>query len=103
MSRSADLATGEWAVVRVPSDEETDFETFTSLAVCQGTIDGHYRRFKLGNLPRDAQGAPVVNMDGVVVGLAGRGQAMTKCFFEAINWFPVMGCDSRVVSLVFGS
>jgi len=77
LDNAADLAPGEWAVVRVPSDESTDFETFVSLCVCRGVVDGHYRRFMLNNLPREARGAPVVNVRGQVVGLAGSGDALS--------------------------
>jgi serine protease Do len=65
----ADLAVGEWGVVVVPSDEATDFEKFTHVVVSRGEIAGRYRRFLVSGLPREAKGAPVVNLSGQVVGL----------------------------------
>jgi serine protease Do len=71
LRKGADLSVGEWAVVPVPSDEATDYRKFTSLLTCRGEIAGRYRRFLLSGLPREAKGAPVVNLGGQVVGLAG--------------------------------
>jgi serine protease Do len=76
LGRGADLAVGEWAVVQVPSDEATDYSKFTSILVCRGEIAGRYRRFLLNGLPREARGAPVLNLSGEVVGLAGSGDAL---------------------------
>jgi serine protease Do len=76
LGTGADLAVGEWAVVRVPSGEETDFQKFTSLLTCRGEVAGRYRRFLLSGLPREARGAPVVNLAGEVAGLAGSGDAV---------------------------
>ncbi len=65
----ADFATGEWGVVVTPSDEATDFEKFTSLVISRGEIAGRYRHYLVSGLPREAKGAPLVNLSGRVVGL----------------------------------
>ena len=76
LDSAADLAPGEWGVVITPSDEATDFQKFTSLTVCRGDVAGRYRRYLLGSLPRDASGAPLVNLSGQVVGLVYRGEGL---------------------------
>lgn len=69
---AASLAPGEWAVIATASDETGDFQKFTSLSQNRGEIGGRYALYQLTTLPRDARGAPVVNLEGRLVGLCGR-------------------------------
>lgn len=69
LDAGADLLAGEWGVVVVPSDESTDFERFTHLVISRGELAGRYRHFLVSGLPREAKGAPVVDLSGRVVGL----------------------------------
>lgn len=68
-SESARLAVGEWVVVVTPSDEDRDFERFISLGMCRGVEAGRYRTFKLEGVSGKCEGAPVLNLNGEVVGI----------------------------------
>lgn len=68
LSPTADLAPGEWAVVAVPSDVPDAEERYLFLVLSRGVLPGHYRRFLVSSMPRAALGAPVLNMDGDLVG-----------------------------------
>jgi len=68
-SESAMVSVGEWVVVVTPSDEDSDFERFISLGMCRGVEAGRYRTFKLEGVPGNCEGAPVLNLNGEVVGI----------------------------------
>jgi len=68
-SESAMLAVGEWVVVVTPSSEDRDFERFISLGMCRGVEAGRYRTFKLEGVSDKCEGAPVMNLNGEVVGI----------------------------------
>ena len=68
----ASLEPGEWAVVASAADESGDFQKFLSLVQNRGEIGGRYGSYQLSTLPRDARGAPVVNLDGRIAALCGR-------------------------------
>jgi len=65
----ADLSTGSWCVTVTPSDEDKDFEKYTSLGVCRGEIDGRYRVFDIDGFSRIQSGAVVVDMNGRPIGI----------------------------------
>ena len=66
---SEDLAPGDWCVAVQPTDEELDFERFTSLAMCRGTVAGRYREFLLDGSIGGMPGTPVFSMSGVPAGI----------------------------------
>lgn len=66
---NSDLEAGEWCVIVEASDEEREFEVFSTLSVCTGEIADRYRQFVLNNMVLKANGAPVVSVDGKVAGL----------------------------------
>lgn len=72
LDQVASLAPGEWAVITTASDEAGDFQKFTALSQNRGEIGGRYGLYQLSTLPRDARGAPVVNLDGRLVGFCSR-------------------------------
>ena len=71
--RLASLETGSWCVAVTPSGEERDFTKFSTLGVCRGEIAGRYRKFQIDKLPSSAGGAPVVDLDGILVGFVQTG------------------------------
>jgi len=64
-----DLKTGGWCVAVTPSDEAKDFEKFVSLSMCRGSIEGQYRTFVVSSISRSCTGSPVVDMNGIPVGI----------------------------------
>ena len=64
----ADLETGSWCVVVRQSDEKQDFANFTTLGVCKGEIEGRYRRFYISPASSLNRGAPVIDLEGSLVG-----------------------------------
>ncbi len=75
--RLADLQTGSWYVTVRQSNEERDFARFTNLGVCRGEIAGRYREFDTDNLSNEERGAPVVDLNGALVGFADRGNVIS--------------------------
>ena len=66
--RLADLETGSWCVVVRQAGEKQDFVKFTTLGVCRGEVDGRYRKFYISPVSRLEQGAPVIDLEGALVG-----------------------------------
>jgi len=75
--RLADLQSGSWYVAVRQSNEETDFARFTNLGVCRGEIAGRYREFDTDSLANEDRGAPVVDLNGALVGFAERGHVIS--------------------------
>ncbi len=68
-SNTATLKTGEWSIFTMASDEKTDYQVLARIAMCQGITAGHYRKYAMKNIPRSGNGAPIINMDGDIVGV----------------------------------
>ena len=80
LDKLEDPQAGDWCVSVQPSDEEYDYEQFTSIAVCRGQAAGRYREFLLDNAGSIREGAPVIGLSGKVIGIVqqrGRVLAMT--------------------------
>lgn len=65
----SDLETGAWCVSVRQSGEEMDFKYFTSPGFCRGVVDGRYRSFFVNDAFKNDNGAPVVALDGSLVGI----------------------------------
>jgi serine protease Do len=76
ISKGADLAIGEWAILLKPTDEDSDYQKLTMPVVCLGERAGRYRRF-LVNQSLTAAGSLVVNLSGQIVGVADRNTVMS--------------------------
>ena len=76
ISEAADLTVGEWAVVLKPTDEDSDYQKLSTLAVYQGEKAGRYRQFLLNQSLSSSRGALVVNLSGQVVGLVDRNSVL---------------------------
>lgn len=77
ISKSADLAVGEWAIVLKATDEEYNHQKTAALATCQGEKPGLYRQFLLNPAAGSDSGALVVNLAGQPVGLSERGAVLS--------------------------
>jgi serine protease Do len=77
ISKGADLAVGEWAVVLKPSDEDSDYQKFSTPVACLGERAGRYRRFMVSQgFGPSFSGSLVVNLCGQPVGLLDRGSVV---------------------------
>lgn len=83
LDHSADLATGAWALIPEPTGEDNDYEIFQNLSFCRGLLAGRYRIFVLDRVPRGAEGAPVVDLQGNLVGFATRSGALSARDLQA--------------------
>jgi serine protease Do len=77
LTNNADFAVGEWGVVMLPSDEEYDYQKIRALTTCRAAQAGRYRRFLLATAPRDAEGSPVLNLSGQIVGFLNMGAVLS--------------------------
>ena len=73
----ADLKTGSWCVSVRQSGEDLDFERFISPGFCRGMVDGRYRSFFVNGVFKNDNGAPVVALDGSLVGIVSDGNVLS--------------------------
>lgn len=77
LSKAGDLEVGQWAVALSPTDGELDYQTIKTPLVCQGTLDGFYRQFRVG-LIGGVSNALVADLSGQPVGFLERGGSVTS-------------------------